>query len=287
MEATRYGIAEWYGHSFISLSKSEKLKFAGGKSSSFACPFQKSAQCSKAGGVCSLRKYERLSGDSAAPIEDGQIVSLCPNRFLEADDIYRWIGSEVLGSERPRIAKEIPFLVGQDKDARETKNAVGRIDAVLVHPDPERLEWCALEIQSVYFSGAAMGKEFEFIRQHSSGRPHWPRAIRRPDFRSSGPKRLMPQLQIKVPTISRWGRKMAVVVDRAFFESLGRMEEVSDTSNADILWFVVDFMEEANKIKLVRHQLARTTLDRAVEGLTGGHPVSKQTFEQTLRAKLG
>ena len=121
MEATRYGIAEWYGHSFISLSKSEKLKFAGGKSSSFACPFQKSAQCSKAGGVCSLRKYERLSGDSAAPIEDGQIVSLCPNRFLEADDIYRWIGSEVLGSERPRIAKEIPFLVGQDKDARETR----------------------------------------------------------------------------------------------------------------------------------------------------------------------
>lgn len=40
----------------------------------------------------------------------------------------------------------------------------------------------------------------------------FPQVQRRPDLRSSGPKRLMPRLQIKVPTISRWGEEMAVVI---------------------------------------------------------------------------
>lgn len=36
---------------------------------------------------------------------------------------------------------------------------------------------------------------------------------------------------------------MAVVVDRAFFDSIGAMDKVEDLSNADVAWFIVRFEE--------------------------------------------
>lgn len=288
MSVSRYGIAEWFGLPFESLTHSDKVSLSKAKLKSRACPFNSGTRCNKSGGVCSLRKYQ--AADAGIPIKAASdpVVSICPNRFLQQGEIYKWIGSELIGTESPRIASEIPFLLGsKEKDAELGKmEAVGRIDAVLVNPDLKPLEWCALEIQAVYFSGPSMSKEFDFIRKSGDSSVHWPQSIRRPDFRSSGPKRLMPQLQIKVPTISRWGKKMAVVVDRAFFQSLAPMAEVDYTSNADIIWFVIDYKEAETGIHLVRHRLVRTTLDRAVEGLTGGHPVSKEAFELALLKKL-
>jgi hypothetical protein len=110
---------------------------------------------------------------------------------------------------------------------------------VLVSVSGQSLKWCALEMQAVYFSGKSMENDFKDMRQWEGPGIPFPMVQRRPDFRSSGPKRLMPQLQIKVPTISRWGKKMAVVVDKAFWESLGEMREVRDLSNSEIAWFVV------------------------------------------------
>ena len=127
------------------------------------------------------------------------------------------------------------------------------------------------------------------IRDYDGEHPPFPRQIRRPDYRSSGPKRLMPQLQIKVPTLRRWGKKMAVVVDKHFFESLGHMEEVGDLSNGDIAWFTVDFQEDdsGSRFKLVRNSVHVTTLERATEGLTGGSAVTLTEFEDGIRSKLG
>jgi hypothetical protein len=73
----------------------------------------------------------------------------------------------------------------------------------------------------VYFYGASMTAEFKMLRYHeAAGVPFL--AGHRPDYRSSGPKRLMPQLQIKVPSLRRWGKKMAVVVDEASSVRQGR-----------------------------------------------------------------
>ncbi len=36
-------------------------------------------------------------------------------------------------------------------------------------------------------------------------------------------------------------KKMAVVVDKHFFKSLGDIEVVDDLSSGDIAWFTVDF----------------------------------------------
>ena len=99
---------------------------------------------------------------------------------------------------------------------------------------------------------------------------------------------MMPQLQIKVPTLRRWGKKMAVLVDKHFFESLGSMEEVDDLSSGDIAWFTVDFEEDdtGRRFRLVRDSVHVTTLERATEGLTGGHPVTLNEFEDGIRSKL-
>jgi hypothetical protein len=195
------------------------------------------------------------------------------------------VGETVLGTSSPDIATEIGFLRAEDGNTD-----VGRIDMVLASQEAGAggLSWCALEIQAVYFSGRSMNEEFQSIRKHVGEQPPFPKQIRRPDYRSSGPKRLMPQLQIKVPTLRRWGKKMAVVVDRQFFEALGRMEEVEDLSNGDIAWFTVDFEEDSTgrSFKLVRGDVHVTTLERATEGLTGGTPVTLNEFEKDIRSKL-
>lgn len=83
------------------------------------------------------------------------------------------------------------------------------------------------------------------------------------------------------------GEKMAVVVDRAFWDSLGEMRTVRDLSNAEIAWFVVVFSgPEAGRFQLNRGQVHFTTLTHAVEGLTGGMPVSLEIFEHEIRARM-
>lgn len=98
----------------------------------------------------------------------------------------------------------------------------------------------------------------------------------------------MPQLQIKVPTLRRWGKKMAVVVDIGFWESLWPMRQAKHITNADIVWFVVGYEEDAKagRYRLKKHEIFLTTLEDAVEGLTGGIPVSLDEFEKSIRGKL-
>lgn len=76
-------------------------------------------------------------------------------------------------------------------------------------------------------------------------------------------------------------------MDRAFWESLGEIRRVPDLSNADIVWFVVDYRGPiGQKYEIVRHQTWFTTLENAVEGLTGGDPVTLEQFEDAIRRKL-
>ena len=284
--ARRFGIGEWYGHSYVGLTRDERRRYADGKGP-YPCPFRMGGgRCTKKGGVCSFRLYENADGvaDPVSDAEDGLRV-LCPRRFEEDMTIFQWVGETVLGTSTPDIATEIGFLRTENGNSH-----VGRIDMVLANQatGTAALDWCALEIQAVYFSGRSMSEELRSISAYEGMQPPFPGQIRRPDYRSSGPKRLMPQLQIKVPTLRRWGKKMAVLVDRHFFASLGNMEEVDDLSSGDIAWFTVDFKEDdtGKRFKLVRDSVHVTTLERATEGLTGGYPVTLTEFEDSIRSKL-
>ena len=301
---TRYGIGEWYGRSFVRLSPEERRELARvqatekGKRPQFACPFRTTAGnqvlCTKPGGVCSLRLYQvEEEGErvSALKREGDYLVTTCPHRFRQGGLIFSWIAETLLGCPDPLVVGEVGFLEQETVSTRSNARVsvtedVGRIDNVLVHPTRDPLHWTALEIQAVYFSGPSMSKEFSGLRESRRKELPFPSAIRRPDYRSSGPKRLKPQLQIKVPTLRRWGKKMAVVVDLSFFAALGAMDDVSDVSNCDIAWFVVDYDEGRGEFALKPGFVRMTTLERAVEGLTGGNPVSLSLFERRIREKL-
>lgn len=297
--APRFGIGEWYGRSFVHLSHDERQQLANialnhTKATAPPCPFiPGTPPCSKNGGVCSLRLYGQVESypitATAVAGVNGDLRTTCPNRFKQDGIIYREIGTSLLGTTTPLVVHEIRFLqrlTASDDDAPSSED-VGNIDNVLVHPDLSLLRWCALEIQAVYFSGVNMASLFRYIANYKPPAIPFPDATRRPDYRSSGPKRLMPQLQIKVPTLRRWGKKMAVVVDAAWFRSnVINVETVSDVSNCDIAWFVVQYDETTNPAKIVVSDPEKHTLERAVEGLTGGVPVTLSEFESKIRSKL-
>lgn len=303
----RFGIGEWFGNRLVELTAAERQYFGAEQSKKKKerapqpCPFKSSkdaALCTKPGGVCSLRLYAYVphaaTGRAAAEIVSGPqggLRATCPYRFHENLDVFRWVGAQLLGDDNPRLVGEVGFLEAGATTDTEGGDDVGRFDMILVsnktRPDAP-MEWCAVEIQAVYFSGDAMTGEFNAYADTSADWLIFPAGRRRPDYRSSGPKRLMPQLQIKIPTLRRWGKKMAVVVDRAFFDSIGEMDRVTDISNADIAWFIVRFDEQAGekRSRMALDEVRYTTLERSVEGLTGGKPVPKHEFEQRIANKL-
>ena len=182
----------------------------------------------------------------------------------------------------------------EDDEAR----SVGRIDMVIAGKNQDgslTRDWCAVELQAVYFSGDSMAEDFPAVQQQledgpaTNLPPAGPTGGRRPDFRSSGPKRLLPQLQIKVPSLRRWGKKMVVVIDASFHSTFGPMRRADDVSNADIIWCVVGYDEgpsgDIATLKVLG--MVMTTLEEAVIGLTAGKPRSKPAFEQTLWGKVG
>jgi hypothetical protein len=238
--------------------------------------------------LSSLREVQGNERSDACGGESGDLRAFCPNRFEEAGIIYGWVGETVLGCAEPIVLKEIGFLEPPPTEAQaeESGDSVGRIDNVLVARGAGPLSWCALEVQAVYFSGKGMKDEFKAIVNHPDETLPFPVHTRRPDYRSSAPKRLMPQLQIKVPSLRRWGKKMAVVVDRSFFRAMGKMRTVRHISNCDVAWFVVRFEEVKGIYRLVRDDVWYTTLEDSVEGLTAGVPVSLEVFEKRILAKL-
>jgi hypothetical protein len=156
--------------------------------------------------------------------------------------LFVWIAEKMLDVSDPIIVKETPFLRKTSEKARsadiandmlveaadETKKA-GRIDWILVDPstgDARELSWCVVETQALYFSGAKMRSEFDAYA-HAPSPVLFPTGKRRPDYRSSGPKRLWPQLDVKVPVLRNWGKKVVVVVDRFFFENMNSLIDPS------------------------------------------------------------
>lgn len=269
-------------------------KLVNQKQHEVVCPFKTHSShpiCSKPGGVCSLRLYSDESG-VARPVTGtrGAIRALCPHRFHQDNVVFRHIGERILSDPAPVQVREVGFLESSGNLDSAPGEDVGRIDMILVanaaHPDSQ-MKWCAVEVQAVYFSGREMSIEFRDIIARG-GDLAMPTEGRRPDYRSSGPKRLMPQLQVKVPTLRRWGKKMALVVDDAFFRSMGTMRKVEHLSNCDVVWFLVDFVRDPSeeKYRIVIKEEFGTTLESAIEGLTGGEAVSLGEFESRIRRKF-
>lgn len=266
----RFGIAEWFGRPIAELSIQERQSLARAAlklDPPPICPFVRvTSPCSKKGGVCSLS----LPGQ--AP------VVICPNRLAESDIIPYWL-ARIAGFKEVHLAREVPFM-----RSPVTGRSAGRIDLV-VSRDPHATQWFGLEVQAVYFSGSGMQKDFEQLLTSTSTAVPLPTAVRRPDWRSSSAKRLMPQLQVKGPTMRRWGTKLAVAVDLPFFEAIGgKSEQASkDFNDGDIIWLVARI---DSNFSLVPHHWEVLSLEKSCEKLISAETVKRHEFETVLRRKL-
>ena len=273
---TRYGIAEWYGHDLLSLEPAERRRLAviAQEGPQQPCAFAE-GPCTKTGGVCSIRPYE--AAGSRIKNLAGPVAITCPNRFEQHGMLLRWLAEIVGFSDGAMVAREVPFMVGP------TGAAAGMIDLV-VATDAHELRWFGLEVQAVYFSGDKMSNEFAVLESDDGEAPPFPRGRRRPDWRSSSAKRLMPQLQVKVPTLRRWGSKIAVAVDLPFFDAIGgpSPQPNRDLGSGDVIWLV----SEAHDGQLSRRHWEILTLERTCEKLLAANEVTRSEFERTLRDKL-
>lgn len=296
----RFGIGEWYGKPFVTLTPAERRYFASlqlrEEKTTQPCPFlsrsSKQVNCWKAGGICSLRSYQRSKTTGMVQVNAGRSSyrTTCPSRFEESGRVYKWVGETLLGSDDAVSTGEIPFLQRVPRigdESPQTVREVGRIDNVLVIPNTTPLNWCPVEKQAVYFSGRKMAHEFKYIFEFKEQGLPFPQFNRRPDYRSSGPKRLLPQLQVKVPTLRTWGKKMAVIVDEDFFNELGNINRANDLSNAEVVWFVVRYAElPSGNVQLEPRETFMATLDESIRGLVAAAPLPRPQFEEKIRAKL-
>ncbi len=283
-----------------------------------ACPFLSTllpgARCNKKGGVCSIRKYAPGDGASGIPVEGDKIVTVCPSRFIqdveEGKSLFVWIAEKMLDISKPTIVKETPFLrsvadvrlpaeaahdpeIAADVEAEEEEEKkAGRIDWIVVNPASmggNDIEWAAIETQALYFSGTKMMVEFEAYAA-APGPVLFPVGKRRPDYRSSGPKRLSPQLDVKVPVLTAWGKKVAIVIDRFFFDNMNRLDDLyvrgderARRDNAAIIWFIVEFDEQ---LRLRAYQVHYTNLESSRRALNATEPLAKADFTNNLKGVI-
>lgn len=316
----RYGIAEWFGQDITRMTPEKRQEMgviaaaqstAGDVSEAPVCPFLSTlipgARCNKIGGVCSIRKFTPGSDGSGGTVPNDKIVTVCPSRFLEpgsdGKSPFVWIAEKMLDISNPTLVKETPFLrkvadvqrppdqqEDMEAEAEEEGKKAGRIDWIIVNPatmEAAELEWCAIETQALYFSGGKMRPEFDAYAAKPSP-VLFPVGRRRPDYRSSGPKRLSPQLDVKVPVLRNWGKKVAIVIDKYFYDNMNRLVDAYPRArndqerrdNADVVWFVVDYDAD---LHLRPSAVVFTTLESSRRALNATEPLSKTDFTKSLK----
>ena len=266
----RYGIAEWFGEPFDRMHPGRRRELARSALQTEpapACPFRDGGKhCTKKGGVCSIRAGS------------GPVVIICPQRFDQGNILPRWL-ARIVGFETVFLAREVPFMRSTD-----TGREAGRVDLV-ISQDSDASRWFGLEVQAVYFSGDAMRPEFEALLTNNESILPAPVGKRRPDWRSSSAKRLMPQLQVKAPTLMRWGTKLAVAVDMPFFGSIGgpSAEPSQDLNDGDIVWLVPKM---SGNYRLEPGHWEVLSLEVSSDKLLSAKTVKRPDFEAALRSKL-
>lgn len=219
------------------------------------CPFI-NAPCTKSSktdplGICSL-----TDGETA--------TTLCPTRFRENDAVFRDAARLAFGTGcMVKIVSELRIL----KQNEETTRKLGKVDYMLVKMDGETaLDFAALEVQAVYFSGGELPSTLaKFINGLDvSG------VKRRPDWLSSQ-KRLMPQLNLKVPVFRRWGKKFFVATDANFFKALPLFPcKATTIRNSEVTWLVYPFTRSTTGFSIGEPEVKFSMWDDVKDALREG-----------------
>jgi Restriction endonuclease NotI len=195
---------------------------------------------------CPFRGNECTKGNKADPLgicsfTDGTFATVvCPVRFLEGGTMFRDAATIAFGKGASCVA--VPEVRVLEVFRNGKRKKIGKVDFLIVHiEEGKAVDFAALEVQAVYISGASVRPAFDHYvgtgELSGDGK-------RRPDFRSSAQKRLMPQLALKVPIFRRWGKRFFVVTDRSFFSELPTMSPQS-SGNSEVTWLAYDFERQA------------------------------------------
>jgi len=266
-------IAEVFGHSTDNHSTEAKRD-----RQNRICPFRGS-QCTKGNradplGICSLTNGDRLA-------------TLCPVRFVQDAQVFRDAARLAFGAAAAfAVVPEVRILqVRKVVQGRERMSKVGKVDYLIAKLDRNRnpIDFAALEVQSVYFSGGQIRSAFDgFMRTGRVGED----ASRRPDWRSSAQKRLMPQLSLKIPVFRRWGRKFFVAVDSLFFGELPTFRAANDFSNSEITWLVYPFASVGSAFTIGSANVVYSTWDDVQTALREGEAPTTDQILDELRRKI-
>lgn len=240
------------------------------------CPFRNSP-CTKSSiedpiGICSL--------------SDGQeAASLCPVRFVEDDKIFVDTARLAFGPGATfGIFPEIRILKIEAETESDRERKIGKVDYVLGKIENGQVtDFAAVEVQAVYFSGTTIRPALKYFMDNRALDPT--NSDRRPDFRSSAQKRLMPQLQLKVPVFRRWGKKFFVVVDTQFFGSLPTFSETTP-SNSEITWLAYPFAKSGDDYKMGDARIIYSEWDEVRNALREGTPPDPDEIIGELQEKL-
>ncbi len=118
-----------------------------------------------------------------------------------------------------------------------------------------------------------------------STQPNYPR----PDYLSSSRKRLAPQLLFKGGILHSWQKKIAVALNKCFFDTLPPLTTV-DKSKADIVWLIYD-LEMAKEGDQDRYKLTKldevfTEFAPALMSITTPVPGNIDDFVKLLQEKF-
>jgi Restriction endonuclease NotI len=248
-----------------------------------ATEIRKTKMCPFRGTTCT--KSSKTDPIGICSLSDGkEAAAICPVRFLEGDRIFRDAAKIAFGSGyEVGIFPEIRILRILNEDTKDAKK-IGKVDFLIGKIENGKIvDFAAIEVQSSYFSGTKIGPALKYFLQHNK----LDEAIsdRRPDFRSSAQKRLMPQLQLKVPVFRRWGKKFFVVVDTKFFQSLP-IFKTSSASNSEVIWLNYPIALNGNSYTLKDPIVVGSHWDDVITSLREGvAPETHEIFEE-LQSKL-
>ena len=211
-------------------------------------------------------------------------IIICPVRFRED-----WlIVEDAANFFFPAGAKWTSLGEVRLKD-RSGKSA-GNVDYVLVSYDEygRIVDFASLEVQAVYISGNITGP-FKAYTANPTPDFTWDRAIKypHPDYLSSSKKRLVPQLLSKGSIFSAWGKKQAVAIQTAFYNTLAPFAEVPP-EQADLAWFLYDLVwhEGERLYKLTLNRVIYTKYKDCLEKLILIEPGNVADFLSLLQKKL-
>lgn len=109
----------------------------------------------------------------------------------------------------------------------------------------------------------------------------------RPDYLSSSRKRLAPQLLFKGGILHAWGKKQAVAVDRHFFATLPKLDEVR-RDEAELAWLIYDLRrdQQTNRFQQTLDRIAYTRFKPTLDTITTAQPGDVADFVDHIQMRL-